>query len=174
MRRHVARLSLYLVTLLCGFALWGGVLVVPPPVSAAESPFAGFSGRWSGTGTIRVKSDNKNAVERVRCTATYRQRGTHNIDLQLGCKSDSYNFDLTGEFESDEGGQVNGRWTEQSRSVGGTAIGTARGHTLRLHVESSAFAADIVLSTRGQRQSISLDSHGAGQTVIASITLQRR
>lgn len=174
MRRHFARLSLCLAALLCGIALWSGSLAVPQPASAEQSPFAGFSGQWSGTGTIRVKSSEKNNVERVRCTATYRPRGAYNIDLQLACKSDSYNFDLTGEFEADASGQINGRWTERSRSVGGTAIGTARGQTLRLHVESAAFAADIALTTRGQRQSISLDSHGAGQTVTASIALQRR
>lgn len=174
MRRHIARHSPSLAALLCSIVLWSGSLALPQPASAEQNPFAGFSGRWSGTGTIRVKSSEKNNVERVRCTATYRPRGNYNIDLQLGCKSDSYNFDLSGEFEADASGQVSGRWTEHSRGVGGTAIGTARGQTLRLHVESAAFAADIALTTRGQRQSISLDSRGAGQTVTASMTLQRR
>ncbi len=158
--------------LLCCVALLGGAIVVPRPASAQQGPFAGFSGRWTGAGTIRVKSAEKQTNERIRCSATYRPRGNHNIDLQIGCKSDSYNFDLTGEFESDAGGQLNGRWTEQSRGVGGTGIGTARGERLQLFIESSAFAANLVIVTRGGRQSVSLDSHGAGQTVTASVTLQ--
>jgi hypothetical protein len=48
----------------------------------------------------------------------------------------------------------------------------ARG-AIRILIESSAFAADLSLVTRGQRQSISLDSHGTGQIVTGSITLQR-
>jgi hypothetical protein len=167
-RRHVARLSPPLTTLVCAIALWGGSLA-----AAEQGLFAGFSGRWSGTGTIRVKSADKNTAERVRCTATYRPRGTTAVDLQLACRSDSYNFDLSGEFEADASGKVTGRWTEHSRNVGGTAIGTARGEALQLHVESSAFAANLTLTTRGQQQSINLDSHGTGQTVTASMTLRR-
>lgn len=171
MRRHFIHLSRCLVALLCVVVLCGGGFAVAQTVSG---PFAGFDGRWSGTGKIRVKNAEKDTNERIRCTATYRPRGSANIDLQLGCRSDSYNFDLTGQFEADDSGQVSGRWTEHSRNVGGTAIGTARGGTLRLHVESSAFAANLTLTTRGQRQTVSLDSHGAGQTVTASMTLQRK
>jgi hypothetical protein len=122
---------------------------------------------------IRVKSGESLTNERIRCTATYRLRGNYNVDLQLGCNSDSYKFDLTGEFEADETGRFTGRWTEHSRSVGGTAIGTVRGDTLQVHVESSGFAANLRLVTRDRRQSISLDSHGAGQIVTASISLRR-
>lgn len=170
MRRHIIHLPYCLAALLCALVLWGGSIAAAQTTSG---PFAGFAGRWSGTGTIRVKNAEKDVNERIRCTATYRPRGNAGIDLQLGCRSDSYSFDLTGEFEADDSGQVSGRWTEHSRNVGGTAIGTARAGTLRLHVESSAFAANLTLTTRGQRQTISLDSHGAGQTVTASMTLQR-
>lgn len=158
--------------LLCCMALLGGAIVVPQQASAQQGPFAGFAGRWSGAGIIRVKSADKQTNERIRCTATYRPRGNYNIDLQIGCKSDSYNFDFTGEFEADEAGHLNGRWTEHSRNVGGTGIGTARGETLQLHIESSAFSANLDIVTHGRRQSVSLDSHGAGQTVTASLTLQ--
>lgn len=154
-------------------ALLGMIGIFSPPTAAQTGPFAALPGNWSGTGKIRVKSGETLTNERIRCTATYRLRGNYNIDLRLGCTSDSYKFDLTGEFEADETGRFSGRWTEHSRNVGGTAIGTVRGDTLQVHVESSAFAADLQLVTRGQRQTISLDSHGAGQIVTASIALQR-
>jgi hypothetical protein len=143
-----------------------------PSASAAEGPFAGFTGSWSGTGTLRPSNG---AAERIRCTANYRQRGSsqHEIDLQLRCASDSYNFDLTGQFTADEQNQISGRWTERTRNIGGTAVGNARGDRQQIHIESSGFAADLVMVTRNRRQSVTIDSQGGGQIVKASITLSR-
>jgi hypothetical protein len=111
--------------------------------------------------------------DRPNSSAMAPSRGNHANDLELSCSSDSYKFDLTGEFEADEPGRFSSRWTEHSRDVGGTAIGTMRDDTLQVHVEKSVFAANLQLVTRGRRQFISLYSHGAGQTVTAAITLQR-
>lgn len=147
--------------------------VCPLPVArAADGPFHEFDGSWSGNGTLRPSNG---AAERIRCNATYRPRGSsqHEIDLQLRCASDSYNFDLSGQFTADEQNQVSGRWTERTRSVGGTAVGNAQGDRLQIHVESSGFAADMVIVTRNRRQSVSIDSQGGGQIVKASITLSR-
>lgn len=143
-----------------------------PPASAASGPFARFSGSWSGTGTLR---QGNGTIERIRCGASYRARGStgHEVDLQLRCVSDSYNFDLVGQFHADERNSVVGRWTEQSRNIGGTAIGRAYGDRLQVHAESSGFAANLSMVTRGRRQSVTLNSQGGGQTVSASITLRR-
>jgi len=145
---------------------------VAPPALAASGPFAGFSGKWTGTGTLRP---NNGAAERIRCNADYRQRGSseHEVELQLRCASDSYNFDLSGEFTADEKNQITGRWTERTRNVGGTAIGNAQGERLQIHTESSAFSADLVILTRNRRQNVSIDSQGGGQIVKATITLSR-
>ncbi|HET9715271.1 MAG TPA: hypothetical protein VFP60_03715 [Pseudolabrys sp.] len=141
-------------------------------VFADDGPFAGFSGTWTGTGTLRPSNG---PVERIRCNASYRPRGSlqHEIDLQLRCVSDSYHFDLSGEFRADDRNQITGRWTERSRSIGGTAVGNARGDRLQLHVESSGFAANLVMVTRNRRQSVTIDSRGGGQVVKASISLSR-
>ncbi|HZD89697.1 MAG TPA: hypothetical protein VE224_06335, partial [Pseudolabrys sp.] len=91
--RPAAVLGCVLISLSAG-AAWNA--------AAAESgPFTGFNGRWSGSGVIRVKDDNKQTTERVRCQATYRHSGSYDVGLRLGCKSDSYKFDLTGNFEAD-------------------------------------------------------------------------
>lgn len=155
-----------MVPLLCGLC------ADPQPASAASGPFAQFPGSWSGNGTIRQTNES---TERIRCTASYRLRGStqHDIDLQLRCASDSYNFDLSGQFQADESNQVSGRWTEHSRNIGGTAIGRAHGDRLEIHVESSAFSADLVMVTRNRRQAVTIDSQGGGQIVKASITLRR-
>jgi hypothetical protein len=148
------------------------VFSVPlPPALAQSGPFAGFAGRWSGAGTLRPENGT---AERIRCNANYSPGSTQReIDLQLRCASDSYNFDLTGQFTADDQNQISGRWTERSRGTGGTAVGNAQGDRLQLHIESAGFAADLVMVTRNRRQSVDIDSHGGGQIVKASITLSR-
>lgn len=152
-------------------ALWS--TVGASPAIAQSGPFAGFDGRWSGTGTLRPQGGR---TERIRCQANYRLRGSsgHQIDLRLSCDSDSYKFDLSGDFTADAGNQVTGRWTEHTRNIGGTVIGSASGDRLQLHIESSAFAATLYMVTRGGRQSVTLDSRGGGEVVKGSISLRRR
>ena len=137
--------------------------------SAAEGPFAELPGTWSGTGKILVGDE----TERIRCRAIYRLNGAREVNLQLICASDTYKFDLTGDFTADEGDNISGRWTERSRNVGGAAIGTARGNRFQIHVESSAFSGNLGMVTRGHRQSVAIDTHGGGQSAEASITLSR-
>ena len=119
---------------------------------------------------------NSDKTERIRCTANYRPLGStgHEVNLRLRCDSDSYKFDLVGDFRADEANYISGRWTESTRNVGGTAIGTARGDRFQLHVESSAFSATMYITTRGSRQSVSIDAYGGGQEIKASITLRNR
>jgi len=157
------------------FAALGCILFLmsaSPAAVAADGPFADFSGSWTGNGTLRPTNG---AAERIRCNASYRPRGStmHEVDLQLRCASDSYHFDLSGQFSADDNNQITGRWTERSRSVGGTAVGNAAGDRLQLHVESAGFAADLVMVTRNKRQSVTIDSQGGGQVVKASISLNR-
>ena len=152
-------------------ALIAAIVMPPLPASGADGPFAEFPGSWSGAGTLRPENG---AAERIRCNANYRVGSAPNeINLQLRCASDSYNFDLVGEFAVDGQNQVNGRWTERTRSVGGTAVGSRSGDRLQLHVESAGFSAELVMITRNKHQSVIIDSHGAGQVVKASISLNR-
>lgn len=141
------------------------------PASAA-GPFAGFSGSWSGTGTLHEAGKG---AERIRCEASYRPLGStqHEIDLSLKCDSDTYKFSLSGRFHADEGNHVSGQWTEHTRNVGGIVVGNVRGNRFDLHVESSAFTADMNIYNRGRSQSVSIDAQGGGQVVKASLTLHQ-
>lgn len=175
MPRKLGCLPPFSATALAGGALFilAATFSLPAaPVWADSGPFAEFAGSWTGNGTLRPSGGD---AERIRCNANYRQRGSseREIDLQLKCASDSYNFDLVGQFTADESNNISGRWTERSRNVGGTAVGNARGERLQLHIESSGFAATLVMQTRNRRQSVNIDSQGGGQTVKASITLSR-
>lgn len=143
------------------------------PALARSGPFDGFGGRWSGTGTLRPQGGKP---ERVRCDATYRPRGSsaHQVDLNLRCTSDSYKFNLSGNFNADNSNRVSGQWTEHTRNIGGSVVGHARGDRLQIHIESSAFAATLNMVTRNRRQTVNIDSRGGGQVVKGSISLRRR
>lgn len=166
------RFSSFSPAVVAGCCLAGALaLTIPlPSASAAEGPFAGFAGSWTGTGTLRPSNSQ---AERIRCNANYRPRGSteHEVELQLRCASDSYHFDLSGDFTADDNNQITGRWTERSRNIGGTAVGSAHGERLHIHVEASGFAADLVMLTRNRRQSVTIDSQGGGQIVKVSISL---
>src|SRR5215831_13129078 len=53
------------------------LLYSPAPAMAASGPFADFSGKWSGTGTLRPEGGS---TERIRCNAEYRPRGSTEND----------------------------------------------------------------------------------------------
>ncbi len=155
-------------------ALVGSTLVGAATIPAlAAGPFGALSGAWGGNGTIQP---GNGTTERIRCNANYRPRGSGGteIDIDLRCASDSYNFVLNGQFTSDGSNHISGQWTERTRNIGGNAIGTARGDNIQVHVESGAFAADLSLTTRGHRQSVAINSPGGGQPIKANITLSRR
>jgi hypothetical protein len=166
-RRSIPRAAI----LGCSGVLFLALAASVPTARAATGPFAGFEGQWSGTGKVRTEEK----TERIRCKANYRVADSsgHQAKLELTCKSDNYSFDLVGDFEANGGERITGRWTERSRNIGGTVIGQARGDQIQILVESSAFAAKLVMLTRGSRQSVSIDSHGGGQVVKASIDLRR-
>jgi hypothetical protein len=146
-------------------------LILLAPASAASGPFADLDGNWSGTGTLRPASG---AAERIRCVGQYRPIGQHEIKMQLRCDSDSYRFDLGGDFSADERGHLSGAWTERTRSVAGTIIGEAQGNRMLVRAAAPGFYADLVLVTRNRRQSVTINSEAGSQVVKASITLTRR
>lgn len=158
-------MSCAMVFILCSGVGW-------QPAVAASGPFADFHGRWSGSGTIRQQGHRP---ERMRCNASYQllDSSGHQVSLQLGCKSDTYQFDLSGQFQADTGNQITGNWSESTRGIGGTANGTARGSHLQVLVEAGGFSANVSMNTHSREQSVTIDSHGGGEVVKASISLHR-
>src|SRR3974390_1956172 len=65
---------------------------------AQAGPFAGMAGIWPGGGTVTL---DDGSTERIRCreTAAVGDRGA-GLNLSLACASDSYKFDLSGNFIS--------------------------------------------------------------------------
>ena len=139
------------------------------PAEAADGPFAELPGQWSGTGKITLDS----GTERLRCSSSNRVRGSSQseLDLQLKCDSDTYKFELVSDVEANADGSITGRWTERTRSVGGSVIGSKRGDRIQIHIESTAFAADLVIVARSRRMSVSINSAGGGVRAQTSIAL---
>lgn len=134
---------------------------------AQAGPFNSFNGAWSGTGTVSLSDGSK---ERIRCKAHYKVDGSGNgLSQTLRCASDSYKFDLSSDVTSSQSGTVTGRWSEASRNIFGELRGRASDGRIEVFVEAAGFAANLTVTTHGNKQSVSIDSKGEIRGV--SITL---
>jgi hypothetical protein len=135
---------------------------------AQSGPFAGLDGSWSGSGTVALSDGT---TERIRCKAAYKVSGSGlSLKQSLHCASDSYKFDLSSDVTS-EGNRVSGNWSEASRNVFGELQGTAGGGKIEVFVQASGFAANLMLRTSGNKQTVEISSKGEIRDV--SITMVR-
>jgi hypothetical protein len=141
------------------------------PAQAAFSPFPAMAGSWSGGGIISLSNG---AQERLRCRATYDVAGRGDeLRLNLRCASDSYNFDLSSNVEY-RGGAISGEWMEASRNASGTLEGRAVGDHVEAAARGQSFSAGLSMTTRGNRQTISIRPAGGGDITDVSVSLSRR
>ncbi len=135
-----------------------GLLLLSASLGHAQSgPFTSFNGAWSGTGSVALSNGS---TERIRCKANYQVDGTgKGLKQKLRCASDSYRFDLDSDVMA-QGGRVTGNWSEQSRNINGNLQGRASDGRIEVFVEAAGFAANLTVTTRGNKQSVSIDSKG--------------
>ena len=145
------------------------VATISSSTSYAQSgPFAGMAGNWSGGGTVTLDDGSS---ERLRCRASYAVgAGGSGLNLSLVCASDSYKFDLRGDVISDRGA-LSGSWSESSRGVTGTLEGRGANGNFQVVANAAGFSANLSLTTRGNRQSVSIRSESAFRA--ATISLSR-
>lgn len=136
----------------------GAALLLSVSAGHAQSgPFTSFGGTWSGAGSVSL-SDGSN--ERIRCRANYKvEQNGNGLQQNLRCASDSYKFELTADVTS-QAGTVSGRWSEASRNVFGDLRGRASNGHIDVFVEAAGFAANLTVTTRGNKQSVSINSKG--------------
>jgi hypothetical protein len=141
----------------------------PVPSHAQQGPFAALSGSWSGGGSITLASGQR---ERLRCRANYNvgENGTR-LQQSLRCASDSYRFDVNSNIVS-EGGTLSGSWTETSRNASGSVSGRVSGGQIQARIGGAGFSARLTLNTRGDRQSVTIESPGHEITEV-SVALTR-
>ena len=154
-----------------GVAAISGMLLLLSggPGHAQQSPFTAMSGSWSGGGTLTLSNGSR---ERLRCRANYSARGGDSLDLTLRCAGDSYNFDFRG-YARYRAGTVSGSWSESSMNASGRFIGRAGGDHIAARVQGDNFSASLGITTRANRQSISIRSPGSEFSDV-SIGLSRR
>jgi hypothetical protein len=137
----------------------GAALMLSVSAGHAQSagPFAGFEGSWAGTGTVALSDGS---TERLRCKADYKVNGTGlSLKQSLHCASDSYKFDLSSDVTS-QGERISGNWSEASRNIFGNLQGTAGNGQIEVFVEANGFAANLVLRTTGNKQTVQINSKG--------------
>src|SRR3954447_2136688 len=144
------------------------VLMLSVPASYAQSgPFTGFDGSWAGTGTVSLSDGS---TERIRCKADYKVNGNGmGLKQNLHCASDSYKFDLSSDVTSN-GDRISGNWSERSRNIFGNLQGTAGGGQIEVFVEAAGFAANLTLTTRGNKQTVQINSKGEIRGVNITMT----
>lgn len=160
------------------FLLVAAGLVISAPAAPGEaqataeatiSPFGELAGTWSGTGMITLGSGDK---ERIRCRVSYEvDAGGSQVEQDLRCASDSYRFDLLARITS-TAGNVSGYWSEKTRNLNGQLVGRASVGLIEAMAETSGFAAQLTLVTRGDRQSVRIESKGREISEVA-IMLRR-
>src|SRR3954452_12520770 len=146
----------------------GAALLLSVSAGHAQSgPFAGFEGSWSGSGTVSLSDGS---TERIRCKADYKVNGNGlGLKQSLHCASDSYKFDLSSEVTSN-GDRISGNWSERSRNIFGNLQGTAGGGQIDVFVEAAGFAANLTLTTRGNKQTVQISSKGEIRGVNITMT----
>ena len=151
--------------LLASLSLTGGAVLAAP-----VSPFVAMAGTWSGGGVLHTSDGQQ---EQLRCRAAYDVAGSgEQLRLNLRCASASYNFDLASEVEY-RGGAISGSWSEASRNASGTLSGRATGDHVEASARGDSFSANLSLTTRGGRQTVSIQPQGTNITSV-SLALNRR
>jgi hypothetical protein len=147
-----------------GAAIALALLASSMTAGAADSPFTNLGGSWSGPGVITL---NTGAKERIRCRATYDvDRSGDNLSITIRCASDSYKFNLQGSI-THANGAVTGVWSESVHGVGGTIVGRGAPGRIQVRAEGTVVNALLALTTRDNRQSVSISSPGSPLSQVA-------
>jgi hypothetical protein len=157
-------------SVLAAVALAAAVLFGSSPALLAQGPakpFEAMQGSWTGTGSITLGSGDK---ERIRCRANYTVDG-NNVRQELRCASDSYKFEMQNDLTYNDG-QVNGNWNEVTRRASGRIYGRVMSGRIEAMAETSGFAATFVLTTRGDQQTVKIESKSPDISDV-SISLRR-
>jgi hypothetical protein len=156
-------------SVLTAVVLAAAILFVPAQALAqgVAKPFEAMQGSWTGTGSITLGSGDK---ERIRCRANYTVDGNQ-VRQDLRCASDSYKFEMQNDLTYSDG-QVNGNWSETTRRASGRIYGRVSPGRIEAMAETSGFAATFVLTTRGDQQTVKIESKSPDISDV-SISLRR-
>ena len=136
---------------------------------AAAGPFDELGGAWTGGGILNLREGSK---ERVRCKANYVVKSNgYSIDQVLTCASDAYKFEMTSNIVQ-QGEELRGTWFESVHRVAGNVVGRSNGSQIKVRAQGDTFTALLDVNTRGDKQSLLMESPGANVESV-SIALTR-
>jgi hypothetical protein len=134
----------------------------PAAAGAATGPFGFLSGNWSGNGTIKVKSGQK---ERIRCKIGYTVPSDGSSFQQvLKCASDSYTFDARSNVEHDDG-NISGTWNIYN--LKGVVSGIYTNNKIQAKVRGDGLLVSVAVTTTGNDQTVFITSEGTDVTEVA-------
>ena len=137
--------------------------------AAEEGPFVGLSGSWAGDGTVTMANGTS---ERIRCRASYSVPPMgQSLNQGLQCASDSYRFDVKSNVFVEAGGALRGTWSEATNQVAGNVSGQVSPGQINTSVTSPVFSARLSVTTKGGRQSVSIQPQG---TDVRSVNIEMR
>jgi hypothetical protein len=168
-RPHTFSSALTAVAFAVGISLMTSQAHAQQRTAEAVGPFESLAGTWSGSGLITMRDG---AHERIRCRGTYAVQSAGNrMQQELRCASDSYKFETSTNI-TQSGDQLLGNWSENTRHVAGRVSGRATDGSIRARAEGDTFTALLAVTTRGDRQAVSIQSPGSEVSEV-SISLTR-
>lgn len=139
----------------------------PVAIAAAAGPFSYLAGSWSGDGTIKTKTGQK---ERIRCKIAYDVPSNgQKFDQNLKCASDSYTFEARSSIAHDAG-NVKGTWSMYNMT--GDVVGSNTGSKLQAKIRGDGLSINIAVTTSGNNQSVFITSTTTDVTEV-SIKLKK-
>lgn len=143
------------------------VNAAPAATAAAAGPFGYLAGNWSGNGTIKTKTGQK---ERIRCKIAYTVPSNgQKFDQNLKCASDSYTFEARSSIAHDAG-NVKGTWSMYNLT--GDVVGSNSGNKLQAKIRGDGLSININVTTNGEDQSVFITSSTTDVTEV-SIKLKK-
>lgn len=162
-RRHRSRLC-------AGLIFAGAAVVVSAPVGArAGDLFSELPGNWVGSGTV-IKSDATTETLRCKVKYTLAPSGTI-VHQELRCAADSYRMNFVTDLINDKG-ELAGTWKEVDRQAGGAVSGRIDGNVISTKITGTAFEAAVVITTKGDKQTILLTSNSGNYAKSVNIALK--
>lgn len=124
--------------------------------AAAAPLFTRVAGTWAGAGSLEIAGS---PPERIRCEVVYTSAKVSQLHLGLRCATDSFTLQVASDLVR-EGNAVTGSWVEQRFGFSGEVSGVAGSDNLRVTFGALGSSAQLAMTLRGSRQSISVVAQG--------------
>jgi hypothetical protein len=145
-----------------------GLVVRSVGALAADNPFPGLVGNWSGPGEATLDSGQ---VEKMLCKGYYTGQGAGGIGIAIRCANPSSKIDLRATLNFADGA-VSGNWEERTYNAGGTLSGKATADKVNLKIEGGGGDASMAVAITGATHVVSIATQGTGLKSV-SIKLTR-